>query len=119
MISPGAIWPRRSRVAWTLELKPFANLLADWPMFKLDKLDCNLLQPSIVDVCVGAGETVVVVVHSGERGLSGVRQLDKEGGATSPARDAYAYASSLSSTSTPTMDSVYRSSGFDFSNSIR
>lgn len=58
VISPGATWPRRSRVAWTLELKPFANLLADWPRFKLEKLDCNLVQLSIVD-CVRCGVGLV------------------------------------------------------------
>lgn len=52
MISSGAMLPKRSRVACRLELKPFANLLADWPMSMLEKLDRILFQPSIVAVCV-------------------------------------------------------------------
>lgn len=37
-------------MACTDELNPFANLFADWVRLRPVKLDCNLLQPSIVDV---------------------------------------------------------------------
>lgn len=48
VISSGAICPSRSRVAWTLEVRPFANLLADWPRFKFPKLVWIFAQLSIV-----------------------------------------------------------------------
>lgn len=35
VISSAATWPSRSLVACTLELKPFASLLADWPRLRL------------------------------------------------------------------------------------
>ena len=47
VISSGAIWPRRSRVACTLDWKPLANLLADWPMLRPARPDESLLQPSM------------------------------------------------------------------------
>lgn len=48
VISSGATWPKRSLVAWTEELKPLANLFADWPRLRPEMLDWSLFQPSIV-----------------------------------------------------------------------
>ena len=48
VISSGAICPNRSLVACTDELKPFAILVADCPIFKLAKFDENLFQLSMI-----------------------------------------------------------------------
>lgn len=48
VISFAATWPRRSLVACTLELKPFANLLADWPRLIEARLDWMFFQFSIL-----------------------------------------------------------------------
>lgn len=60
MISSGATVPRRSLVACTLELKPFAILLAEAPKLMLPKLVCSLFQPSMVWV---EGKLVNVMVR--------------------------------------------------------
>jgi len=52
VISSGATWPRRSLVAWTLDWKPFANLLADWPRLRLPMLDWRVFHPSMLTVVV-------------------------------------------------------------------
>ena len=55
VISSGATWPRRSRVAWTLDWKPLASLLADWPRLRPAMPDCSFVQPSMATIlmCLG------------------------------------------------------------------
>lgn len=53
VISSAVTWPKRSRVAWTLELKPFVSLLPASAKLMLPKLDWNFDHPSIVLLVLG------------------------------------------------------------------
>jgi hypothetical protein len=74
VISSAATWPRRSRVACTLELKPLVNFVPAWAKLMPLRLDWSFDHPSIA-VCLRLAvnwELVVVVEVEGALGAKPV-----------------------------------------------